>query len=226
MVACDPVMCRTLQSRGVDKLLMLRSAAADPLSSQVIVATAAVRSELGARLSSVYAPSVIASFGSGKARIDIRVIAPHGFTDYESFLREDVAQRKAIGSGLIGPTYSTRIFVPSATARRQLAAGQVDSRVLYTIENLAFKHPIRILTFGDSGPGASAGMPLRSVEVTEADGTASASGTTAVQPLLAILRGQGSPWVPAYTQTKRIGAQTVLFVEFSAPSVPGLLSPP
>ena len=50
----------------------------DPLGSAVIVATAAVRSLFGSRLTTVYAPTVIASFGSGSARIDVRAYAAGG----------------------------------------------------------------------------------------------------------------------------------------------------
>jgi hypothetical protein len=225
-VSCDPVMCRALRARGVraDKVLTPGLTAHDLLRSQVVVATAAIRKELGSGLASDYAPAVLASFGSGNARIDIRVVAPHGAQAYETQLSKDLGQRKAIGSGLVSGTYSTRIVVPSATARRQLATGQVDSRLLYTIENLAGQHPIRILTFGDSGPGASAKIPLRSVELTEAVGATTVSGPADVQALLAILRTQGSPWIPAYARTTRLAGQTVLLIEFAAPGPLLLLS--
>ncbi len=225
-VSCDPVTCRALEQRGFDKLLALGPAAHDPLRSELVVATAAVRNELGGRLSSLYAPAVLASFGSGSARIDIRVVAQHGAAAYRSLLRQDLAQRKAIGGGLAGTTFSSRIVISSATARNQLATGQVDSRLLYTIENLAGRHPIRILTFGDSGPGASAGMPLRSAEVIEARNAASVSSPASVQALLGFVRAQGHPYIPAYAQATRLAGQTVLLIEFAAPSPLLLLNPP
>ncbi len=67
------------------------------LSSQVIVSTAAIRNLFGSRLDSVYAPTVLASFGSGKARIDVRVIAPHGAAAYLAALRADLQERKSVG---------------------------------------------------------------------------------------------------------------------------------
>jgi hypothetical protein len=225
-VACDPGMCRALEARGVARVLTVASPTADPLRAQVIIATPAVRKELGARLSSVYAPAVLASFGSGNARIDIRMVAQHGATAYRSQLSEDLAQRRAIGGGLVGGTFSTRIIVPSATARRELATGQVDSRLLYTIENLAGRHPIRILALGDSGPGASAGMPLRSAEVIEAGSAPSVSTAASVQALLAIVRTQRAPYTPAYAQPTRLAGQTVLLIEFAAPSPLLLFNPP
>jgi hypothetical protein len=100
-VACDPVMCRALTARGMDRLLVLTPTAQDPRRSQVIVATAAVRKELRGRLNSVYAPAVIASFGSGTARIDVRVIAANGAAAFWSGFRTDLLARKASGTYLL-----------------------------------------------------------------------------------------------------------------------------
>jgi hypothetical protein len=74
IVSCDPAMCAALQASGVaaSRLVVLGTAAPDPLGSDLVIATPAVRSQFGARLAGVYAPEVIASFGSGTGRIDIR----------------------------------------------------------------------------------------------------------------------------------------------------------
>ena len=119
MVSCDPGMCAALEARGFPSgdLLTLGSAASDPLGSAVIVATAAVRSEFGGRLTSVYAPTVIASFGSGSARVDVRVYAPGGAAAYLAALRADQAVRLRLGSVLLR---SSRVSVTPA-ARAQLA---------------------------------------------------------------------------------------------------------
>ena len=50
----------------------------DPLGSALVVATGPIRAHFGTRLASVYAPAVIASFGSRTARIDIRLVYPGG----------------------------------------------------------------------------------------------------------------------------------------------------
>jgi hypothetical protein len=57
---------------------VLRPGAADLPSSGVIVVTAAVGYMVGSRLITAYAPKAIASFGSGRERISIRVIYPPG----------------------------------------------------------------------------------------------------------------------------------------------------
>src|SRR6266700_298301 len=86
IVACDPAVCPVLEAQGfpAPDLVVLRLDAPDPLGSDVVVATAAVRAGLGSRLGSVYAPEVIASFRSGTQRIDIRAVAPDGAAAYRA----------------------------------------------------------------------------------------------------------------------------------------------
>lgn len=77
IVACDPVMCARLVQSGFPpaSLIALGPGSPDPLGAQLVVATPAIRNQLGTRLASVYAPLVIASFGSGAERVDVRVVA-------------------------------------------------------------------------------------------------------------------------------------------------------
>jgi hypothetical protein len=213
-VACDPVTCRALEASRFEKLLVLGSAAADPRHAQLIIATAAVRAEFGVSLGVAYAPSVIASFGSGSARIDIRVVAPDGPTAYWAALQNDVQNRKQAGAALLS---SPRV-VASALARRQMFAGQVSSQLLIVMTSLAAAHPVDVLAFGDLAPGASAGIPLRSAELSESGGPA------VVQNWLSILRLQKNPFLPAVMQTIRVGGKPVLLIEFTAPTPPGLLA--
>ena len=58
VVSCDPVMCQALEKHGIPArgLHELQPGAPAPLRSDVIVATAAIRAEFGAGLTSVYAP--------------------------------------------------------------------------------------------------------------------------------------------------------------------------
>jgi hypothetical protein len=217
-VACDPVMCRALSAHGIaaGRLLVLGSAAQDPLHSAVVVATAAVRSEFGDKLSSVYAPAVIASFGSGNARIDVRVTTPDGAAAYWAALRTDLQARKLSGTYLLS---SPRITA-SASARRQLLAGQVDTRLLIVISALAGRRPFDIVAFADSGPGATSGMPMRSADLAESGGAAS------MRAILAELPVSLPSWFrTAHTETTRFGGRTVLQIEFPAPGPLGLISP-
>jgi len=214
VVACDAAMCRALEASGFERLLVLGPATADPRRSQLIIATAAVRAEFGVSLGAAYAPSVIASFGSGSTRIDIRVVAPDGPAAYASALNTDVQNRKQAGAELLG---SPRVAA-SASARRQMLTGRVSSQLLIVMTSLATLHPVDILAFGDSAPGASAGIPLRSAELSESVGAA------VVQKWLSFLRVQRNPFLPTVMQTVRAGGKPVLLIEFAAPTPLGLFA--
>ena len=217
VVACDPAMCAALQASGVavGRLLVLRTSAADPLGSDLIVATPALRSQFGARLASVYAPMIIASFGTGTARIEIRAVAADGTAAYDSAIAADRSARIAAGGELIG---NGRITV-SAAARAVLRAGRVDPRLLAMLAALAAQQPLRILSFGDPSPGANAAIPLRSVELAPAK--AGAHAAARLRTMLSFLQAQQLPFLPMQAVLIH---QTALSVEYAAPSPLGLLS--
>jgi len=220
IVACDPAMCSALLAQGVTagNLLVLRSAATDPLGSDVVMATAAVRSQFGGRLASVYAPEVIASFGSGELRIDVRAVAPDGAAAFQHALAADLAARRAAGSQLLG---NSRIGTFPG-ARAALLAGQVDSRLLITLAALAVSGPLQIESFGGSGPRADPDAPLRTAELA-APGAAAASAAS-LRNMLAFLGAQRPPYLPAGAGIVRDArGLPVLSVEFAAPSPVGLL---
>jgi len=219
IVACDPAMCAALEADGIPaaRLLVLGTAAADPLGSDVVVATLAVRNQFGARLESVYAPTVIASFGQGAGRIDVRAIAPLGAAPYESALAADLRSRMAAGSQFLR---NPRIVLP-ASAKAALRAGEVDSRLLITLAALAAEQPVRIVAFDDSSPGASPAVPLRGVEIGPmGDG---ARALTGLQLMRSFLDAQRSPFLPLRIS---LDGSSNLNVEYAAPSALGLLAAP
>ena len=214
IMACDPAMCAVLAQRGipVGNLLMLRPGAPDPLGSDVVLATAAVRDMFGARLASVYAPELLASFGTGPARIDVRAVAPDGTAAYWAAFAADLRARRLAGRELLRDPLIT--FGPAA--RAQLAAGRVDARLLTALDALAASEPVRVEAFIDDGPGAGPGLPLRAAELT-------GSNTTA-RKMLAFFRAQRPPYLFAHAAiAARPGGESVLTVEFAAPAPLGLL---
>jgi hypothetical protein len=219
IVACDPVMCSALQARGfpAGSLLILGSSAADPLGSAVVVATAAVRSQLGSRLTSEYAPVVLASFGSGAARVEVMVTAADGAAAYRRGLQADLQARRVAGRQLLHNTH----IGAAGPARAELAAGRVDARLLITLAVLAAQDRVRILAFGGGGPGAGPGVPLRTAEL------ASPAGLSAgryLQSVLAFLGAQRAPYLAASMAIASLASgRKVLHVGFAAPSPLGLL---
>ena len=221
-VSCDPVMCQAIASRGfpsADLDRVLRGTIY-PQYSGVIVATAAVRREFGAYLSSGYAPVIIASFGSGPAQVNVRVIAPAGSASYKAAVSVDLQARALAGAQL---ARSLRIDA-SALVRRQLRVGRVNARVLVILAALAARSPVLVLAFGDSGPGAGAASPLRSVELARPGETAGAGHLRSLRAMVALLDAQQAPFRPARIAPVRLAdGRAVVRVEFAAPSPLGLL---
>jgi hypothetical protein len=214
IMACDPAMCTVLARHGIaaGNLLMLRPGAPDPLGSDVVLATAAVRDMFGTRLTSVYAPELLASFGTGPARIDVRAVAPDGAAAYWAAFAADLRARRLAGRELLRDPLIR--FGPAA--RAELAAGRVDARLLTALDTLAASEPVRVKAFIDDGPGAGPGLPLRAAELT-------ASNTTA-RKMLAFFRAQRPPYLFAHAAiTAMPGGESVLTVEFAAPAPLGLL---
>jgi hypothetical protein len=221
-IACDAIVCSSLAAHGfpASNLTVLQPTAPDPYGSVLVIATADVRSQFGSKLVSVYAPEVIASFGSGTSRIDVRVIAPQGPAAFRTALNADLAARKSSGAQLLG---NSRLTI-SAAARTQLAAGLVDSRLLTTMAFLLGQHPIDIVGFGGAPAGADPGVPMRIAYLAESDAAAHLSGSAYLSTLEAVLHAQIPPYVPLSIGSVQLpGGQPVLEVEFAAPSPLGLL---
>jgi hypothetical protein len=189
---------------------------ADPGDAEILVTSPAP-----SRLAGRYALTLIASFGSGTTRIDVRATEPGGAVAYAAALRADLAARKSAGTEL---RRNWRIAFTAQDAR-QLRAGQVDSRLLATLAALAAKYPIRVDAFGDAAPGVAvpgAALPLRGVTITI---TGSQNRTAWLAAALALVRSQSAPYQPAHATIVYPSAkQAALNVEFAAPSPLGLLT--
>jgi hypothetical protein len=222
-VSCDRMMCQALQRAGFPAALLieLRRGNADPRHTAVLVDTAAVRNMTGDRLVLADAPAVIASFGSGSMRIDVRVIAHQGAASYLAQLKADVAARKQAGAQLLqSPTVTM-----SPEARSQLSAGEVDSRLIVVITGLAAQQPVTIEAFGDLGPGATRGIPMRAVALAPSAGKGMPSAAAGIRSMLAFLHAQTN-YGGTQLRVVRAGGRNVLSVQFMAPSPLGLFNSP
>ena len=110
-------------------------------------------------------------------------------------------------------------IVASSQAHSQLVGGQVDARLGTLIEGMASElpQPVRIMEFGNLGPGASVGVPLRSATLVGSVAT--------LRSTLAFALAQNDPHHPARAEITRLDGRQVLFVEFTAPSPLGLFNP-
>ena len=208
---------------AVGKPLLARSAhtceshdtTAARLTCCSIQVTACVRAQYGGRLASVYAPAVIASFGSGNAMIDIRSVFPGGTTKYRAVQRSALRTRKAADAQLLTNSQITL----SATARAQLRSGDIDPRVPLLIVAMAAAHPVHIVDFGGRSPGGGPASLLRSVDLATADSSADLTRTAYLAWMRAFIGVQRAQYRPAWSQqvTLRTG-QTVLRIGYDAPS--------
>ena len=224
-VACDPQMCAALTAGGFPSrdVRVLGQTATYPLTSDVVVVTQPVRDLFGSSFTSNYAPAVLATFGSADASITVRVIAPDGAAVYYRQLAADLAARKLLGADLV----KTRAITLSAEAKQQLVAGQVDSRLMLAIAALAPSQAIDILGFGNVGPGADPAIPLRFADLAESDQAGHAASSAYVRALRANLAAISPRFRPTTIVTVALpSGQTVLRIEFTAPSPLNLFTPP
>ena len=217
VVSCDSQVCADLAGRGFPpgNLLTLGPGSNDPLGSDLVVATAAIRAQYGGRLASVYAPAIIATFGSGNARIDIRLVFPGGTAKYRAVQRAALRARKAASAQLLVNSHVTL----SAAARRQLLSGEIDPRLPLLIAAMAASHPVHIVGFVDQSPGGGPASLLRSVDFATTDGAAHLARGAYLNWMRAFIDVQRAEYRPAWCQqvTLRHG-RAALRIGYGAPS--------
>ena len=215
LIGCDPLMCQALQAANVSasRLSMVQPSAPDPLGVEVIVATPALRSQFGPRLATVYAPQVLASFGTGTQRIDIRYLAPGGTATFEASLASARRARIQAGQQLL----SNKNVLASAQARGALLAGNADPRLLITLGLLAHEMQVRLVIFDDPSPGVGSAVPLRGAEI-------GATGSAGLSAVLAFLTQQ-TTYQPSHFSQIRIASGQVVTMQYDAPGPLGMNGP-
>jgi hypothetical protein len=207
IVSCDLEMCGELQNSGfpAGQLMVLSPTAPDPLGSELVIATPAIQSQFGLRLATVYAPQVLASFGSGSEQVAVRYIAPDGATTFDTQLAKDRQDRISAGVQLL----ANKHFHASAAARSDLLAGKVDPRLLVTLAQLADEKPIKVVAFDVSSPGEGSAVPLRGADIGPA-------GSTDLSGIAAFWTSQQG-FAPAVERLADVSGQRVVAVRFDAP---------
>jgi predicted Ser/Thr protein kinase len=215
VVSCDSQVCAELAERGFPDPDPLGPESTDPLGSNVVVATADIRNQFGRLLASVYAPVILASFGSGNSRIDIREVIPGGAKAYRAALAADLRARKIAGAQLSANSQITA----SATARTQLLRGDVDPELPQLIAAMAHFQPVRIVAFGDQGPGGGPASLLRSVDLATHVATSRLAALAYLRWMQAFVHEQRAQYRPALSEQFTLPTgQTVLRIQYDAPS--------
>jgi len=217
LVSCDSRVCADLANRGFPaaNLLPLGPMSNDPVGSDLVVATADIRAHFGGRLASVYAPAVIASFGSGDARIDIRLVFPGGAKRYRAAQHTALRARKAADAQLLTNSNITL----SATARAQLLIGEIDPRLPPLIVLMAAGLPLRIVDFASQSPGGGPASLRRWVDLATAVPAAHRTRAAYLRWMRAFIDAQRAPFRPAWARQVTLpGGQAVLRIGYGAPS--------
>ena len=125
------------------------------------------------------------------------------------------SSRPSAGASLLA---DQRISVP-ATARAQLTAGLVDPRLLSALTTLSRHLPVSLVDFGNLGPGASAGIPFRFADLSQASQAAGLTQAAYVRSVRSDMDGLKAAVRPVRMVPVVLpDGQAVLRVEFSAPS--------
>jgi hypothetical protein len=217
IVSCDPQACADLVSAGFPAayVLPLGPGPMDPLGSELVVATAPIRAKYGSRLASVYAPAVIASFGSGTGRIDIRLVSPGGAAWESKVQYSAPLARKDADAQLLANSQITA----SPTAKAQLLSGDVDPRLPILLASMAERHPVHILSFGNRSPGGGWASPLRAADLATVDSASQLTPAAYLGWMKSFLAAQQARYLPASVEqvTPQAG-QAVLQIGYDAPS--------
>jgi hypothetical protein len=214
IVGCDTQVCQELSNSNFPGLQPLGTTSNDPLGSTLVVATATVRNQFGSRLD-VWAPAILASFGTGNTRIDIRWAYPGGAKAYRAALPADLRARKAADAQLLANT-NIRL---SATSEEQFLNGQVDPQLTELIVTMADVHPVRIVDFASQSPGGGPASLLRWVDLATNVRVAHLTRAAYVSWMQLFLDAQRTQYHPAWVQQVTLPHdQAVLRIGYGAPS--------
>jgi predicted Ser/Thr protein kinase len=216
IVSCDAQVCTDLANDGFPsaQLVTLGPGSNDPLGSNLVVATATIRNEFGGRLG-LYAPAVIASFGTKNARIDIRWVYSGGAAAYRAALPETLRVRKAADAQLLS---NSNIRV-SPAARKQLLSGQIDPWLPQLLAIMAYSHPLYIVDFASQSPGGGPASLLRWVDLATTVKEAHLTPTAYLGWMQSFIATQRAEFRPVWVQQVPLPTgQAVLRIGYGAPS--------
>jgi hypothetical protein len=217
VVGCDPQVCTDLTKHGfpAGDVSLLGPQSNDPSCCGLVVVTPAVQAQFGKRLASVFAPAIIASFGSGQARIDIRLVFAGGTTGYRDVQQTYQRDRKTADRQLL----TNSGIKLSAAARRQLLSGEVDPRLPMLIATMVQKHPVRIVDFGGWSPGGGPASLLRWMDVARVNRGAHLTPAAYLSWVQSFMHKQRAQFRHARSgQVTLATGQTVVRIEYLAPS--------
>ncbi len=135
---------------------------------------------------------VLARFGQGTAGITIQPVYQNGRTAYQEALRQDVQSRIRVGQQLL----NSGLVTATPRAENELRQGEVDPRLLRVLQTLTSQHPVDVVGFSNSGPGASTGVPFRTATLATTDPASALAGRAYLRWLGSVLLNRNPPFPP------------------------------
>ena len=222
VVACDPQTCAALTASGfpATEEAQLGPNPQSLAGASIVVVTPALRTvmETSPILGTYVAPTVLASFG----QVSIQPTDSAGAAAYQTALAADMQARIQAGQQLVNSENERA----STTAQSELAAGDVDPRLLLVLQALSSQVPIDILGFTDAGPGAGPGVPFREVALAATDPASGLSSSGYLQVLARVVTTHATFPAPHHAGPVTLpSGQSVVEIVYTAPSPLGLLGP-
>jgi hypothetical protein len=210
-VGCNTQVCTDLVNGGFSNVLPIGLGSNDPLGCNLVVD---IGHQFGSRMASVYAPVILASFGSGSAKVDIRWAYPDGTVAYNADERSALVARKKADVQLLK---NSRIRL-SAIARAQLRSGYIDPILPVLIAEMAHYHPVRIVDFVNQSPGGGPASLLRSVDLATAHNGTHLTPAAYVRWIHRVLHTQQSVFRPAWSPQIKLPTGQAVRIGYTAPS--------
>jgi hypothetical protein len=158
---------------------------------------------------------MIASFGTGNAKIDIRWVYPGGATVYRAALPAALRVRKTADAQLLT---NSNIYL-SSTAKEQLLSGQIDPWLPLLLVLMAHGHPLSIVDFASQSPGGGPASLLRWADLATTVRTVHLTRAAYLGWMRSFIDTQRAEYQPIWVKqvTLRTG-QAVLRIGYGAPS--------
>jgi predicted Ser/Thr protein kinase len=216
IVGCDPVVCGDLSKGGFPHSGVFPLAGStDVLNTNLVVATETIRNQFGSRLDG-WAPAILASFGTGFNKIDIRWVYPGSAAVYRTDLRTGLRDRKAADALLLKKSSNIRF---STKAKRQVLSGQIDPYLAQLIVEMAAYHRVRVVDFAGQSPGGGPASLLRWVDLATTVRVPHFTPQAYLSWLWSVIHQQRTGYSPAWVQhLMPPHGQAVLRIGYGAPS--------
>jgi serine/threonine protein kinase len=215
-VSCDPQFCTDLANAGfpASNLQQIEPTTNDPLGSNLVVATADVRNQFGSQLG-IDAPAVIATFGKGKAEIDIRWVYPGGKAAYDAALPTALSARETADAELLANGEID--FSPAA--RAELRSGEVDPWLPDLIAMMAQSFPLSVVDFSSQSHGGGQASLMRWMDLATNVPQSHLTRAAYIKGIQSFLNAQLSEFHPDWDQRVTLpSGQIVLRIGYGAPS--------